>query len=76
MVLPFCFIAGTTGLLSVLSLWPFIGPISLLAAPFVASTAALAAGGILASRRHVSVGSRPAPSQSAGQEPVPFSPGS
>jgi hypothetical protein len=75
MALPFCFIAGTTGMLSVLSLWPFIGPISL-PAPFIASTAALAAGGILASRRHVSVGSRPAPRQSAGQEPVPFSPGS
>jgi hypothetical protein len=52
MVLPYCFIAGTTGLLSVLGLWPFIGPMSLLAAPFIASTAALAAGGILASRQH------------------------
>ena len=57
MVLLYCFIAAATGLLSVLSLSPFIGPLSLLAAPFIASTAALAAGGILASRQHASVGS-------------------
>jgi hypothetical protein len=50
MLVAYCFVALTAGLVSLIGLWPALGPMSLFAAPFAASAAALGMGGILASR--------------------------
>jgi hypothetical protein len=50
MLVAYCFVALTAGLVSLIGLWPLLGPISLFVVPFAVSAAALGLGGILASR--------------------------
>lgn len=50
MIIASCFVALSSAAVSVLALWPSIGPMSLLAVPFLSSAAVLVAAAIVEGR--------------------------